>query len=187
MGYLGSCPGQHQGEVTPKNKKIKYILYIGCALNKFATSFPCCLLEKTPDNCLHFIWLGGSRRRGLPRAPFLLEPPLLGRLPETNSFANHAIPPCLCSFRPTFRCVPVHKGVDQRPAFAVVSSGQLQPVGLQSTDNLALSGDPHRKRPLVVLAAQRVQRNAAWGPGMEEDQQTQVFRSRQEMWVYEQE
>lgn len=78
----------------------------------------------------------------------------------------------------TFGRVPVDEGVHQRPAFAVVGGGQLQPIGLQSADHLALPGDAHGERPLVVLAGQRVQRSTAWSPGVEEHQQPQVWMER---------
>ncbi|TNN61876.1 hypothetical protein EYF80_027892 [Liparis tanakae] len=76
--------------------------------------------------------------------------------------------------KPTFGRVPVDEGVHQRPAFAVVGGGQLQPISFHGADHLALPGHAHGERPLVVLTGQRVQRSAARSPGVEEDQQPQL-------------
>ncbi len=79
---------------------------------------------------------------------------------------------------PTFRRVPVDKGVHQRPAFAVVGGSQLQPISFESADYLAFPGNTHGERPLMVLTGQRVQRSTAWCPGVKENQQPQIWRKR---------
>lgn len=100
-------------------------------------------------------------------------------LQRTNIHAPlHA---CLTStIRPTFRCVPVNKGVYQRPAFAIVGGSQLQPISLQSTDHVAFPGNTHGECPLVVLTAQRVQRSTARSPWVEEDQQPQIWKEKEQ-------
>lgn len=88
---------------------------------------------------------------------------------------------CLTStIRPTFRCVPVNKGVYQRPAFAIVGGSQLQPISLQSTDHVAFPGNTHGECPLVVLTSQRVQRSTARSPWVEEDQQPQIWKEKEQ-------
>lgn len=95
--------------------------------------------------------------------------PITGQVGNTQSY-----------IKPTFRCVPVDERVHQWPAFAVVGGSQLQPISFQGADHLALPGHTHGERPLVVLTGQWVQRSAARSPGVEEDQQPQVWKKGRE-------